>query len=137
MTITPADVPLFCKFCNNAARYVPLKILLKSRSVGPTTMAWDSAHDLGKYMQVHFCDICQAEYSPLMHSLYVVIKDSTYRWSVYAPFQHAVLSFIGKPGIPGEKANEDIDEVMVFDEDIPIITPDNIKEKVALMLTFM
>lgn len=103
-----------------------------------TTMGASLPNDLSREFGVHFCEMCQAEYSPLMHSLYVVINGYMYRWSTFTVLGGAALFFIGKPGIPGEKANEDVKEVLSFSEkDMPIISPDNIMHRVSTMLTFM
>lgn len=121
----------YCKFCNNPVAYTPLKEMEEKFAI-----------------KIFYCYTCNAEYlffsrneilsqEPSSVSLYVDIGDKTYRWTVSA---HGVgrLWLIGKPGIPGQKINEDMRSVILFNETDKIsITPQNIEAKVRSWLTFL
>lgn len=129
------DEPIrICKYCGGIPLYVPLPIHLKPRSVGAATMA---ATEMTRFLDVYFCDTCQAEYALLIDSLYIKVHDRVYRWTIYKAIDGAGLYIVNEPGVPGLTPNKGVELVLEFNKDIPDITPQNIKEKVALMLTFM
>ncbi len=120
-----------CRFCQKEARYVPISRRTRT-------------------LFIYFCDDCQAEYvffepgenAPLFsYNLYTVINDQTYRWSVYPGGSGddkplGTLSSIGEPGIPGERYNRRVRRVTSF-EDFPEMTPQNVEQKIRIILTFL
>lgn len=94
-------------------------------------------------LKIHFCQQCQAEYvcwdddqTIGSVNLYTTINDKMYRWSV-SPFDKTGrLWFIKTPGVMGQIPNKDLVLLKVFEEFAPV-TPQNIKEKIRLMLTFL
>lgn len=95
-------------------------------------------------MKVDFCTDCSAEYvywsdaneTPYAVHLYATIGDKMYRWSSY--FGHAVghLWYIEVPGIPGLVPNRKTKLLKTLQDD-PKITPQNINEKISLIILFL
>lgn len=124
----------FCRFCQNEATYVPLKIEHKSRGPGFSTGA-------PKVIPVYYCYDCQAEYaffgSFLNVHIYTTIRDRMYRWSVEWNGAMGRLWYVGKPGIPGKVSNDDLQLVKDFNQTYPNITPQNIQKKLRFILLFL
>jgi hypothetical protein len=94
-------------------------------------------------LYVYFCDACRAETvsfaddgNYFSHSLYTVINDRMYRWTTFKGTIAGVLSHIGKPGIPGERPNGSVTNLLEL-KIYPNITPENVQEKIRFMLLFL
>lgn len=116
-----------CKFCQREAPKAPLP-----------------GYENG--WQVYFCEPCQAEYvynqkgwaNPATIHLYVLINDKMYRWTTVSHNGSARLYYIKWPGVPGEKINRGLKQLQFF-QDIgqTVVTPDNIEEKIKIMLMLL
>lgn len=122
-----------CRFCQKETVFVPLKIKHKARS--------PSVQDTTRVIPVYYCYDCQAEYaffgSLLNVHLYATIKDRMYRWSIEWDGAMGRLWYVGKPGIPGQTTNKEMQLVKDFKQTYPKITPQNIQEKLRFLLTFL
>jgi len=95
-------------------------------------------------MKVDFCAGCLAEYvywsdekkTPYAIHLYTTIGDKTYRWSSYHGNTTGHLWFIEEPGVPGITPNRKTKLLKTLQED-PHITPQNISDKIELIILFM
>lgn len=123
--------PKSCKFCptkNYNAVYAPID-----------DMERHGAH-------VFFCHACQAEYIYFADgicactSLYTTINNKMYRWTVTS-VGTGNLSYIGQPGIPGVKKNDQIQTIKYFDPQqghkVHHLTPQNVQEKLKIWLLFL
>lgn len=120
-----------CRFCLQEVPYRPLKEM--------------EEHDI----DVHFCDTCNAEYlywkdkdNWVSWSLYVTIGERMYRWT-YSSAETAQLWWVKDPGIPGTRANRNLEPVYhcgfknAFESTpIPDITPQNAIDKIRLLIMF-
>ena len=93
-------------------------------------------------INVEFCENCKAEYiywadGVLTTHLYTYINDKMYRWSVDSDGVIGRLWHYEEPGIPAVRPNRKGKLVKVFHEDKPDITPQNINDKIKLILLFM
>lgn len=93
-------------------------------------------------MQVYFCHTCLAEYvfvgngKSLSHyNLYATINNKMYRWTINDSC--ALLRYVKCPGQVGSIVNRDLGILKIFKSDIPIITPQNIKDKLQTYLIFL
>ena len=115
-----------CDFCQKETVYCPITISKKQRK-----------------LTTYFCYDCKAEYvcwsgaNVTARHLYTVIDEKCYRWSVTMISNVGHIWLILEPGIPGKQANKKLELVRVFKEDVPIITPDNIKDKLSTYLLFL
>ena len=114
-----------CKFCEENAEYKPLP-------------------EMDKYnARVYFCDPCQAEYvffrnqnKPAVVSLYISIHNKMYRWSkLLGDVVH--LYEVKVPGLPGVQINKDLQLLKRFENVGYTMTPQNIKSKLEILLTFL
>jgi hypothetical protein len=113
-----------CQFCQQDATFAPL----------------DEMKDYG--VDVYFCHTCQAEYLVFQKtnfinsvSLYTTINKKMYR---VTNIQNTLVQlwYIKNPGIPGTRKNTDLSLIASFKEDLPKVTPLNIKDKVRTLLVF-
>ncbi len=115
-----------CVFCQKQTAYVPL-----------TVMHGLSGH---KY-SVYYCYDCSYEYAPIggmrHHHLYKMINNRMYRWSWEDKTEKARLWYVGKPGEPGVRPNEDMKLIKTFEKYFPQVTPENIEKKLKFMLLFL
>lgn len=93
-------------------------------------VAWISAHDRIIRIQP---DI---EYKGSLH-LYTTINEKLYRWTVSLDMKVAYLRHYKEPGVPGKIPNRKSELLHVFRDNIPEITPANIKEKIQTFLIFL
>jgi hypothetical protein len=124
----PNRLPIKCGFCQQDATYCPLE-----------EMERHSVH-------VFFCYPCKAEYllfndgRKASHSLYTEINGHTYRWT-HSSANTAQLWLVEEPGIPGQRKNGKLKIILALNEykghTIPLVTPDNIMEKVKTWLLFL
>lgn len=120
-----------CDFCQGDTLYAPL-----------TAKGTGGASNV-RTLRVHFCHTCQAEYvywsndgdRASLH-LYTTINGKVYRWTTYPNRAAAFLSYVEEPGIPGLRPNQKIATLQKFC-DHPLITPQNIEEKIRFMLPFL
>jgi hypothetical protein len=68
-------------------------------------------------------------------SIYATHNSKMYRWTSTGTAAH--LWYIKTPGIPGTRKNENLELIKTFNQDIPIITPDNFIEKLSVYLLFL
>ena len=89
----------------------------------------------------YFCYDCNYEYAPIggmkNHHLYKKLSTGMYRWSYDETTQTARVWYIGKPGVPGESPNEDLKLLKSFEDNHSDVNPDNVEEKLKLVLTFL
>jgi hypothetical protein len=100
-----------------------------------------------RLLKVNFCEKCVAEYVywsegdeiPFVTNLYVTINGKMYRWSLHYHEEKGRLWYVEEPGEPGIRANKKLKLLKTFHkaDETPIITPQNILEKVKLILLFM
>jgi len=104
-----------------------------------------------RVLYVNYCYICRAEYvwfyKPYQANihLYTVINKETYRWTiVYWPTAHHKIDImenklwhVQQPGFPGLLLNQNVKLLKTFKIDNPIINPQNIQEKLKIMLLFL
>lgn len=115
--------PKPCTFCGAGATYSPLDELDKHG------------------VDVYFCHPCRAEYLYFWDgqcastSLYTEINKKMYRWTISS--SSAVLWYIKNPGTPGTRKNDGIEFIKAFKEDVPVITPQNVNEKLRTWLIFL
>jgi hypothetical protein len=118
---------LDCKFCRKEMVYVPLTV--SHPGFGSTTF------------HAHFCFDCNYEYAPIggmrNHHLYRKIGDRMYRWSYDEATGATRIWYIGTPGVPGESPNKDLELLKSFNEPIPPVTPENVEDKLKLVLVFL
>jgi len=110
-----------CNFCQKETIYVPLIVSPKHQ------------------FEVYYCYDCEAEYvdnTGGIH-LYTTLNGTMYRWSIEVGGTIGRLWRVGEPGIPGERPNRKMRLIKNFKEHIPEITPQNIQEKLKLILVFM
>jgi hypothetical protein len=119
-----------CQFCQTETAYAPLM-------------------DMKGHAEIFFCSNCQAEYlyytygtetiSAFSISLYTEINDKMYRWTIYRDFyiHRATLWWVGDPGIPGVKSNRKMKCLWSCSEEMPELTPQNVKEKISHWLSFL
>lgn len=112
---------VICTYCNKDAIYSPLKDM--------------EVHDV----KVYFCHICKAEYLfwqdgfLASQSLYVTINNKMYRWTEGGG--NYQLWYVKTPGEPGVRINRDMENIKSFHfNNHPTITPENIEQKVRIML---
>lgn len=115
-----------CKFCYQEVQYKPLA-------------------EMENYgVRVYFCYDCNTEYLYWMNpnisdnisvSIYATHNSKMYRWTSTGVAAH--LWYIKTPGIPGTRKNENLELIKTFNQDIPIITPDNFIEKLSVYLLFL
>lgn len=118
-----------CNYCNQENAYVPI-------SISPE-----------RNLSIYYCYPCSAEYvcwvtggRESVH-LYCKINNNLYRWS---PNDYNELNIkigrlwhIKEPGEPGIRANRKMTLLKSFGEDVPAINPNNIEEKIKLILLYM
>lgn len=114
-----------CKFCSQPTQHAPLE-------------------DMSKHgINIFFCHHCQTEYTfwqsgdSSSQSIYAMINNRMYRWTITSESGKAYLWHIGKPGIPGVFKNEETTMIKVFKNDVPEITPQNFAEKLKTYLVFL
>lgn len=114
-----------CKFCQQEAIYVPLKVNQK------------------RTFEVHYCFDCKAEYldygtEGTATHLYTSINDKMYRWSVIESEEGSsgFIWFVGEPGEPGVRPNRKLRLLKSFDF-LPAIVPANVEQKLRFMLLFL
>lgn len=112
---------VLCGYCKKEAVYSPLKDM--------------EVHEV----KVYFCHSCNAEYlfwqdgSLASQSLYVTINNKMYRWTEGAGIYQ--LWYVKTPGEPGVRINQNMESIKAFRFDnYPVITPENIEQKVKIML---
>lgn len=92
-------------------------------------------------INAYWCEKCYYEYAPLggmiNHHLYKMIGDRMFRWSYEETTDVARIWYIGSPGIPGVSPNKDLKLLKTFEEHFPMVTPDNVEEKLKLVVTFL
>lgn|SRR5574338_141405 len=120
-------LPIPCKFCGQGAGYAPLQEL--------------SAYGI----DVYFCKPCSAEYvfwsrlakdeSYTSCSLYTEINGKMFRLTFQSDGA-ANLWYIKNPGVPGTRANRDLDMLKAFTHH-PDVNPQNINEKIKTWLVFI
>ena len=117
-----------CSFCQKDTVYVPLL-------VGPK----NTASNFTRKFEVYYCYDCSAEFVNTTGGvhLYVNINDKMYRWSVEDEGKLGRLWYVGQPGTPGIEPNRKMFLLKTFKEDLPVITPQNIEEKLRFILVFM
>lgn len=115
-------MPKKCKYCSGFAEYKPLE-QFEHHSVN-----------------VYFCQPCLTEYLYFADGelfsiwLYTFINEKMYRWSP----KFKKVSFIKEPGIPGEKMNHGVvDLISSMEIDSNSINPSNINEKIKNWLMFI
>lgn len=108
-----------CKFCRDEMVYCPI--------------------DVQSHMfEVHYCYNCSYEVVVGWgESLYKIVNERMYRWSLVAETEVARLWHVGEPGIPGERPNRKMKLVKTFNSHHPNVTPDNIEQKIKFMLLFL
>jgi hypothetical protein len=74
---------------------------------------------------------------PYAVNLYTTIHDKMYRWSYHFVTKTGTLWYIETPGIPGVTPNRDMQMLKVIHEDAPKVTPQNLNDKLKLILLFM
>ena len=88
----------------------------------------------------YYCHTCNYEYvkmgSMINHHLYRMIGDRMFRWSHEETTNVARVWYIGSPGIPGVSPNKDLELLQSFEDNLPIVTPDNVEDKIRLVVTF-
>lgn len=116
-----------CKFCQKEMKYVPL--VLSHSGISAITIP------------AHFCETCSYEYAPLggmkNHHLYRMINERMYRWSYEETTNVARVWYVGTPGTPGVSPNKDLQLLKSFEEHFPEVTPENVEEKLKLVLVFL
>lgn len=123
-----STTPLHCKFCKNDAPYSPISEM--------------EHHGV----KVFFCHPCQAEYlifedrTLASTSLYTQINHKMYRWTV-SSVGTGTLSHIIDPGVPGVRKNGKVTQIKYFDprkgETFPLLTPQNVNDKLRTWLLFL
>ncbi len=126
---------MICTFCQQETLDKSLPLELSNH---PT---------VNRLLKVDFCEKCMAEYVywaegdkiPFVTNLYITHNDKLYRWSLHYHEGKGRLWYIEEPGIPGVRANKKLKLLKVFskEDETPHITPQNILEKVKLILLFM
>lgn len=118
---------IICQFCQQQAPYTPLEEM--------------ELHSV----RVYWCELCHAEYlhfseSPVVNScsLYTVINGRMYRWTVTEPGK-ASLWYIREPGEPGVRPNRHTERLLSLskEEAQPVVTPQNIHDKLSTYLLFL
>jgi hypothetical protein len=91
-------------------------------------------------LNAYYCYNCNYEYAPIggmkNHHLYRIINDKMYRWSFEETTNVARVWYVGEPGIPGETPNKKLELLKSFEERFPEVTPQNVEEKLRLVLVF-
>lgn len=117
--------PFICKFCRQEATYAPLSEM--------------SRHAIS----IFFCYNCSAEFTfwsdgqPASESIYIEMNRKTYRWTITVHNNYGYIWYIEEPGVPGISTNKKPHLIVRFKEDVPQITPANIKEKFKTYLVFV
>lgn len=109
-----------CDFCQKDTAYVPLTITSTRK------------------FEVHYCYDCGAEFvenTGGVH-LYTEIRGKMYRWSMEEEGTVGRLWSVGEPGVPGIHPNRKMFLIKSF-KNPPAITPQNINNKVKLILVFL
>jgi hypothetical protein len=126
---------MICIFCQGEAvdKSLPLEL-----SNHPT---------VNRLLKVNFCVKCLAEYVywaegdeiPFVTNLYITINNKMYRWSRDYHEGKGRLWYVEEPGEPGIRANKKLKLLKTFHkaDETPHITPQNIVEKVKMILLFM
>lgn len=127
---------IICTFCQK-------ETLDKSLPLEPSNMSAKT----GRLLRVNFCEKCLAEYVywsegdeiPFVTNLYITINDKMYRWSRDYHEGKGRLWYVEEPGEPGSRPNKKLKLLKTFHkaDETPNITPQNIVEKVKLILLFM
>ena len=119
-----------CKFCNQEAAYKPLK-------------------EMNLFFDIYFCEPCLAEYlyysssisgteeDLWAYSLYTYINEQLYRWNV-SMSGSGLIWHIKEPGVPGVTPNRKTKLIKSITQNpLPIITPQNINERLRTWITFL
>lgn len=120
-------LPFPCKYCGRGAGYAPLQELV---SYG---------------VDVYFCKPCSAEYvfwaraskdeGYTSCSLYTEINSKVFRLTFQSDGT-ANLWYVKTPGVPGTRANRDLEMIKSFSQH-PDAIPSNINEKIKTWLVFI
>lgn len=115
-----------CKFCQKDMAYVPLTVSRSGRSAT---------------FHAHYCHNCNYEFVPLgnmkNHHLYRMVGGRMYRWTYEETTNVARIWYIGQPGVPGVSPNKDLKLLKTFEEHFPEVTPQNVEDKLKLVLVFL
>lgn len=116
-----------CKFCQKEMAYVPLT--LSHSGISAITVP------------AYYCHGCNYEYAPIggmkNHHLYRMVGEKMYRWSYEETTNVARIWYVGKPGVPGVSPNSDLKLLKSFEEHFPEVTPQNVEDKLKLVLVFL
>jgi hypothetical protein len=116
-----------CQFCQQPAPYSPIEEL--------ETIA----------VSAYWCDNCQAEllyFKDSDHvnswSLYVAFNNRVYRWTVGAS-GNAALIYVKNAELPRTRVSQDVEKLLLIPRGStqPVITPQNIEQKVKTYLLFL
>ena len=115
-----------CTFCQKDTVYVPLVVTPQTSSNF-------------RRFEVYYCYDCNAEYVESTGGvhLYATINNKMYRWSMEEEGTIGRLWSVGEPGIPGAQPNRKMFLIKSFKKDLPVITPQNILEKLKFILVFL
>jgi len=123
-------LPKPCKFCSQPAGYAPI----------------DAQSETNR-LCVYFCHTCNAEYvyfrdnKIISESLYTGINNRVYRYTI-AYGDIGQIWYVEKPGIPGAVVNKGMKLLKSFNpgkncDTTPILTPQNVNEKLRTWLVFL